>query len=122
MSDCSSLTRPKCVVEHQKFRNDVIQIANCVLISGNNDDHFTSIAEGLRGYHAHHNSVMLLNLQDRHAEAEHHSEQALKDQPHCIPDYIALIQGYAQLNRAHNCQSKLVQLTSIDDRYRINVD
>lgn len=65
------------------------------LLSGGDDPHFASVAEGLRGHRVRHNLAVICREQGRLAEAEEHWLAALADQPQFMPAK----QGLAELRQ-----------------------
>ncbi len=55
------------------------------LIAGRDDDHFASVAVGLRGYKARHTLAVLYLAEGRHSEAEAQWRAALLDNPFYLP-------------------------------------
>ncbi len=69
------------------------------LINGMEDNHFASVATGLRGYLARHNLAVICSEQKRYAEAETHWLTAIHEEPAFFQAHVGLGETYAKTKK-----------------------
>jgi tetratricopeptide (TPR) repeat protein len=86
------------------------------LINGREDDHFSSVDAGLRGYKARHNLAVICVDQQRFSEAETHWCVAIQDEPAFIPAQLGLGEMYAKNKNWDKLEAHVQRLNQLGPR------